>query len=38
MSGTARLSDPDRAQHSSLGFIGDLLQERNLSLVRFSES
>jgi hypothetical protein len=28
----------DRAQHSSLGFIGDLLQERRLSLVWFSES
>jgi hypothetical protein len=28
----------DRAQHSSLGFVGDLLQERGLSLVWFSES
>jgi len=28
----------DRAQHSSLGFVSDLLQERGLSLVWFSES
>ena len=28
----------DRAQHSSLGFVGYLLQERGLSLVWFSES
>ena len=28
----------DRAKHSSLGFVGDLLQERGLSLVWFSES
>jgi hypothetical protein len=28
----------DRTQHSSLGFLGDLLQERGLSLVWFSES
>jgi hypothetical protein len=27
----------DRAQHSSLGFLGDLLQERSLSLVWLSE-
>jgi hypothetical protein len=27
-----------RAQHSSLGFIGDLQQQRGLSLVWFSES
>jgi hypothetical protein len=28
----------DRAQHSSLGFIGDLQQQRRLSLVWFSET
>ena len=33
-----RLFLVDRAQHSSLGFVGDLLQERGLSLVWFSES
>ena len=33
-----RLFRIDRAEHSSLGFVGDLLQERGLSLVWFSES
>jgi hypothetical protein len=33
-----RLFLVDRAQHSSLGFVGDLLQECGLSLVWFSES
>ena len=33
-----RLFSVDRAQHSSLGFVSDLLQERRLSLVWFSES
>jgi hypothetical protein len=28
----------DRAQHSSLGFVGYLLQERGLGLVWFSQS
>jgi hypothetical protein len=33
-----RLFRIDRAQHSSLGFVGDLLQQGRFSLVWFSES